>query len=294
MRMFVAVALAGAMLLAVGSDPRLARAQEKKDENQEKMDKLIKEIEDAAKARDYKKVIELAKAAAKLDEKNPGVHFALGTAHLSLRQNAEAVKALTEVIKLEPKFAPAYDRRGDANLKLGKFKEAVADFDAYLKERPKDGPDHWRRGIALYYAGKYEDGVKQFESHKTVNPEDVENAVWHYLCNVRATKNKEKAQKDLIPIKDDNRVPMKEVWKLFKGEIKPDDVLKVIDPAKMKGEALKEAQFYAHLYVALYYESEGDAAKCKEHLKTAVETYKIGHYMWDVGAAHLKVLEDKK
>ena len=43
-------------------------------------------------------------------------------------------------------------------------------------------------------------------------------------------------------------------------------MLDAAENAKLKGEALTEARFYANLYVALYYESEGDAKKCLEHL----------------------------
>jgi lipoprotein NlpI len=176
---------------------------------------------------------------------------------------------------------------------MGKFKEAIADFDKFLELRPKVAPDHWRRGIALYYAGRFDDGRKQFDLHRTVNPEDVENSAWHYLCNARANTPK-KAREDLIPVTKDARVPMKQVLELFAGKLKPKDVLDAAENAKLTGEELKEARFYANLYVALYYESEGDAKKTLEHLTTAVEKYKIGHYMWDVADAHLKLLKAKK
>ncbi len=203
------------------------------------------------------------------------------------------MKAFREVVRLSPDFAVAHDRLGDALLKLGRFTEAVAEFDEFLKANPKFAPDHWRRGIALYYAGKFDEGRKQFDLHRTVNPEDVENSAWHYLCNARATSPK-KAREDLIPVTKDARVPMKQVLELFAGKLKPQDVLDAAEKAKPEGEALKEARFYANLYVALYYESEGDAKKTLEHLTTAVEKYKIGHYMWDVAEAHLKMLEAKK
>ncbi|MBN9121150.1 MAG: tetratricopeptide repeat protein [Planctomycetes bacterium] len=299
MRTFVAAALAGALLVGAGANPRPARADDKKD-------KAVEGIEAAAKARDYKKVIELASAAIKDDPKNPGFHFALGTAHLELHHNDEALKALTKVIELEPTFAPAYDRRGDANLKLGNFEAAVKDFDTYLakvneKKRDEAKKHHWRRGIALYYAGEYQKGADQFKLHHEVNKNDVENSVWRYLCVIQAEKQKksdkpkETAREALFKADEDTRVPMKEVLEMFNGKKKPEDVLKAADVgnSKLMGEALKEAQFYANLYVALYFESEGNEAKCKEHLKTAVETYKIGHYMWDVAAAHLKKLEKK-
>jgi lipoprotein NlpI len=263
------------------------------DEDLKMSAKLAEKAGEAYQKGDFKEAIELANKAIKLDPKNPAAYFALGYASYSLRQNEEAVKALRELLKLNPKLTTVRDRLGDALLKLGRFDEAVAEFDEYLKANPKDAPQHWRRGIALYYAGKFEEGRKQFDLHRTVNPEDVENSAWHYLCNARATSPK-KAREDLIPVTKDARVPMREVLELFAGKLKPQDVLDAAEKAKLKDEALKEARFYANLYVALYYESEGDPKKALEYLTTAVEKYKIGHYMWDVGDAHLKMLKEKK
>lgn len=290
MRALVLAVLTVGVCSSGGFRPPLAGADEKKDKE---LMKLLDEIESAAKAKNYDEVLKLAKKAAELDPKNPGVHFAAGTAHAALRQHDEAAKAFTEVLKLEPKALAARDRRGDAYLKSGKFKEAVEDFDAYIKERPKDGPDHWRRGLALYYAGRFKDGAAQFNAAEGNAREDVENSAWHYLCNARATTPK-KAREELIPVTKDARVPMNKILDLFAGKLKPKDVLDAAENAKLKDEALKSARFYANLYVALYYESEGDAKKCLEHMTEAVEKYKIGDYMWDIANVHLKVLKAKK
>jgi lipoprotein NlpI len=235
----------------------------------------------------------LAEKAAKADAKSSQAPFLAGSAYSRMRNQEAAIKAFTQAIERDPKAVIAHDRRGDAYLKSGKWKEAIADFDIYLEARPKDAPEHWRRGIALYYAGRFDDGRRQFELHRSGNPEDVENSAWHYLCNARANTPK-KAREDLIPVTKDSRVPMAEVLQLYAGKIKPQDVLGAAEKAKLDGEDLKEARFYANLYVALYYESEDDAKKALEHLTTAVEKYKIGHYMWDVGDAHLKMLRAKK
>jgi lipoprotein NlpI len=294
MRVFAAAALAAAMLSSGGASPRLA-ADEKDAQKEKELAKLADEIEAAMKAKKFADAIMLATQGAKLDPKNPGFPYAAGSAALKLRRNGEAAKALTEVLKLEPKFAPAYDQRGDANLKLGKFKEAVADFDQYLeltKDR-KAAANHWRRGLALYYAGRYKDGAAQFDAAEGDAREDVENSAWHYLCNARATSPK-KARAELIPVTKDARVPMKQVLELFAGKLKPQDVLDAAEKSGLKAEPLKSARFYAHLYVALYHESEGDEKRCREHLTEAVEKYKVGDYMWDVAAAHLKLLKDKK
>jgi lipoprotein NlpI len=186
-------------------------------------------------------------------------------------------------------MAPAArDRRGAEYFKLGKVKEAIEDFDAYLKIHPKQLPEHWRRGIALYYAGRYKEGVEQFETHQTVNPEDVENAVWHYLCKAK-TDGVDKARASFIKITKDGRVPMKEIHALFAGTGKPADVLAAAEAGKPDAEDLKERRFYANLYLGLYYEAQGDEKKAVEHLTAAVDKYKIGHYMWDVGNVDLKL-----
>ena len=267
----------------------LAPAQE---ENEKQSAELAQEAAKAYQTGKNKEAIDLATKAVKLDAKNFAAHFVVGSAHLKLRQNEEAAKAFTEVIKLNSKFAGAYDRRGDAYLKMGKWKEAIADFDNYLEANPEAAPEHWRRGIALYYAGQFKEGKEQFELHRKVNPEDVENSAWHYLCNARAT-SPEQARKDLIPVMKDARVPMKQVLELFAGKLKPEDVIAAAEKENLAGERLKEARFYAHLYVALYYESEKNEKKALEHLTTAVEKYTIGHYMWDVANAHLALLKKK-
>jgi lipoprotein NlpI len=290
MRVFALAALIAVAPVPGGSHPRLASAA---DGDAEKALKLVEEAGAAYQAGKADDAVALAKKAIALDAKNPAAFFVLGSAHLKLRQNDDAAKAFTQVIALDPKAVAAYDRRGDAELKSGKFKEAVADFDKYLEANPKFAPEHWRRGIALYYAGRYKDGVAQFDLHRKVNPEDVENSAWHYLCNARANTPK-KAREDLIPVSKDGRVPMKQVLELYAGKLKPQDVIDAAEKAKLDGEDLKEARFYANLYVALYYEAEGDEKKALEHMTAAVEKYKIGHYMWDVADAHLKLVKEKK
>jgi lipoprotein NlpI len=236
-------------------------------------------------------VAQLAKRAD-ADPANVQLRVALGRGYLRLRENEKAADAFTAALKLDPKSVSAYDGRGDAYLKLGRFKQSVADFDRVLQLRPDIAPEHWRRGIALYYAGRYADGVKQFETHKTANPEDVENAVWHYLCNVKVT-DPATARKQLIAVTKDRRVPMAEIQKLFAGKATPADVTAAAEKVPATTPAGTEARFYAHLYLALYAEAAGDAKGVRDHLTPAVKKYKIGHYMWDVANAHLAMLKKK-
>lgn len=235
--------------------------------------------------------LQLAEAATKADAKSPFGPYATGLIRAGQREPVKAIAAFDVAIQRDPNFTAAYDRRGDAKLKAGQFQGAVEDFDVFLKANPKYLPEHWRRGIALYYAGKFDEGVKQFDIHRTVNPEDVENSAWHYLCNVKAN-GKAKAVQDLIPVSKDARVPMAQVLELFAGKLKPEDVLKAAEMSGLKDKRLTSARFYAHLYVALYYDGEGKSDKVKEHLKEAVKL-EIPDYMWDVAKAHLEQIEKK-
>ncbi len=193
------------------------------------------------------------------------------------------------VAPLHAENPAALQQRGHEHFFAGRFKEAIADYDAYLAAFPARAPHHWQRGIAYYYAGDYEKGVAQFESHQLVNRHDVENAVWHFLCVVRAKDGSvEKARKNFIPIVGDTRVPLKEVHALFAGTGTPEAVLTAAQ-ANAEGEHLRNQLCYAHLYLGLYYEALGDDKKSAHHITLAATTYKMDHYMGQVAQVHHKL-----
>ena len=164
----------------------------------------------------------------------------------------------------------------------GRFAEAATAFDAVAKAVPDRAPQLWQRGIALYYAGRYDDCRRQFESHRTVNPDDVENAVWHFLCVARG-ESLAKARAALLPVGPDARVPMREVYQMFRGTLTPEQVLSAAgsQPA---------ALFYAHLYVGLYFEAQGMTARALEHIKIAAADRfeREGGYMHMVARVHAR------
>src|SRR4029078_11454263 len=139
-------------------------------------------------------------------------------------QHADAIDRLTEVITKSPTTAEALYYRGRENFRAGKISESVADFDKFVQLRPKSEAEQWERGISYYYAGQFAKGAKQFEDYQTFHNQDVENSVWRYLC-VAPEEGVEKAQATLLPISDDRRVPMMQIYELYRGKLKPDDVL---------------------------------------------------------------------
>lgn len=170
----------------------------------------------------------------------------------------------------------------------GRISSSVEAFDALARLVPEEAPQLWQRGIALYYAGRYRDCRAMFESHRTVNPADVENAAWHFLCVARA-ESPQSARAALLPVGPDSRVPMGEIYRMFAGRLKPEEVL-AATPAQ------PAPQFYAHLYVGLYFEAIGNADRALEHMKIAsAERYAAaGGYMHSVARVHLELRQRGK
>ena len=177
--------------------------------------------------------------------------------------------------------------RAVAEFSKGRITESVAAFDELARLVPREAPYLWQRGIALYYAGRYQDCRAQFESHRTVNSDDVENSAWHFLCVARA-ESPQAARTALLPVGPDSRVPMKEVYEMFRGATTAEAVLKAAGTRP-------QARFYAHLYVGLYSEAIGDSARAREHIELAAQSQfaDAGGYMHMVAVVHLARLRDK-
>jgi lipoprotein NlpI len=199
-------------------------------------------------------------------------------------EHSAALDALDRAIKQAPDEAEPYYHRGRVYFCLAKAKEAVADFDRFVKLDARAESRQWERGIALYYAGEFERGAKQFELYQTYHDNDVENSVWRYLCVARH-KSVAEAEKTMLPIKDDRRVPMMQIYDLYRGKLKPDDVLAAVDKNAKTDAEKNAALFYAHLYLGLWYEAAGKADLASKHVRQS-EQHKIGHYMWDVARVH--------
>ncbi len=232
--------------------------------------------------------VTLASRAIALEPQNPRGYYVRARFYEENREPAKAIADYDQVIKLDPRLPDAWQHRGGEHFKLGHIKESIADFDQFIALVPQQAPYHWQRGIALYYAGRFEEGRKQFELHQTVNPNDVENAVWHFLCVAR-TNGLEKARAALIPIKGDARVPMTEVHALFADKIKPEEVLKAASAGNSPPGQLNRQLFYAHLYLGLYYEVLKDDEQAREHITMAAGKYRTDDYMGDVARVHLQL-----
>ena len=162
----------------------------------------------------------------------------------------------------------------------GRVAQSVVGFDRVAELAPRSAPELWQRGIALYYVGRHADCRRQFESHRTVNPNDVENPAWHFLC-VAKQESPQRAREALLPVGPDQRTPMREVYQMFRGDLTPEQVLRAAGGSS-------SGQFFAELYVGLYYDAMGDKTRALTHLKTAAADRfaAAGGYMHRVAVLH--------
>lgn len=256
----------------------------------------VAELQQAAKAALARgkadEALALAGKAIDLDPRNATAFLFRGIVYEALHRHKEAVADFDRTIQLDPKAAEAYNRRGSERFKLGQIKESITDFDRFLELRPDEKPGHWKRGISYYYAGQFDEGRQQFEGYEKVDTNDVENAVWHYLCAARLVGT-EKARMSILKIGKDKRVPMMQVYELYSGRIKPADVLAAVKTGQPAADELHHRLFYAHLYLGLYYDSLGDKKQALEHMTKAAGDYKISHYMGDVARVHRDLLQSE-
>jgi lipoprotein NlpI len=163
----------------------------------------------------------------------------------------------------------------------GRIEASLEKFDRLAELVPDVAPLLWQRGIALYELGRYRECAAQFASHYTVNPTDAENAAWHFLCVARA-ESPARARESLLRAGPDPRVMRMEILSMLRGTRTPEDV--------MTDAFVLIAEFYAHLYVGLYYEATGNPEAALPHLTAAAsERYQAyGGFMNVVAQVHLR------
>lgn len=217
-------------------------------------------------------------------EPNPTAFWIRAQARTHLEDYAGAAADIERLAQLEPGNARINLELGSARFRNGDMAGSVAAFERVAELEAHSRAQLWQLGISQYYARDFAGCAALFELHRTVNPQDVENSVWHFLC-VAATRGFEAARAGLIPIDRDGRVPMMEVFALFGGSGGVQDVLDAADRAGSSGGGTGP-EFYAHLYLGLYYEAMGETGDSRAHIEKAVQLKQSGNYMWQVARVH--------
>lgn len=212
---------------------------------------------------------------------------------------AVAFKNCSELCKLEPNNINYQVLLGDISFAAGQMDACVAAYDKLIELQPSLEPKLWQRGLALYYANEFKKGVQQFETHQLVNTQDVENAVWHLLCAARIS-NVEEGRGKLIPISEDRRVPMSQIYEMYAGRMTPEQVLAIANRTSPRVELDSEQhrlqRYYAYLYIGLYHEMLKDKEASIEAMKKAAQLNPLGktNFMGQVARVHLQLRQAAK
>jgi lipoprotein NlpI len=236
---------------------------------------------------EHERALALASEAVAAHPQDAAARMARAAVYDTLRRHSEAIADYDAALRVRPDDAHAHHLRGRSRFKAGDVKGSVEDFDRAAELDASLAPRLWERGISYYYAKEFAKGARQFEAYQTYDASDVENVVWRYICQARS-EGIEPARKDIMPLdREDRRVPLMKVYALYRGEATPDDVLSAAREGNPDETDLRHRLFYAHLYLALYFEANSDDESAKGHMRLAHEQ-KISHYMWDVADVHLK------
>ena len=82
----------------------------------------------------------------------------------------DAITALTEAIRLDPKSAAAYSTRGLAYTMKDNFAAALADLDTAIKLDPNNAIAYFNRGFAYYRKGDSDKAVEDYSETIRIDP----------------------------------------------------------------------------------------------------------------------------
>ncbi|WP_437185425.1 tetratricopeptide repeat protein [Planctomicrobium sp. SH668] len=216
----------------------------------------------------------------------------------SVQEDAEMLarlQKLSALIEHNGASEESLSQRGDLYFFTGQFEKAASDYSEMVKLNPQLDHSHWRLGIAYFYAKEPEKAAAQFDKYHSFDDVDRENGIWRYFSHYRAY-GKESAQKQLLKYEKDDREPFGDIYRLFQGDLAADEILRLINAAKITQQERDKRLFYAELYLGLNDTLEGREESAKIHLERAVANpwgQKAGygpHYMYQVGKQQLRLI----
>merc|ERR1719491_1371845 len=135
----------------------------------------------------------------------------------------------------------------------GDVARSIQIYDQIIRAEPRRTPYLWQRGLSLYYAQRYKDGAEQFAADVAVNPNDTEEQIWHLLCLAQLKEGGLEAARPMqLKVGRDRRPVMRAVQSLFLSGENETEVVELAERGDIG------SQFYAKLYLSLYYESLGN------------------------------------
>lgn len=240
---------------------------------------------------DTNRMLQLMDHAVAMDVTNHFAYIKRAQLYDLVGKNAEAARDYTRAlgtVGVDKKYADVFQMRGCAFFKLGSLRAAMGDWATFIELKPDKEAEHWQICVALALLGKYSDAQRQFEWHWTANAKDMEVAFWHFLCVAR-TDGLEAAREKLMQVEEEKRVPMRELYRLFRGDGSAADVWLAVEEGDPNDTERNRREFFANYYLGLFHEAEGKLEDAIELVGAALGIAKVNEgYIGDSPGGQLR------
>jgi tetratricopeptide (TPR) repeat protein len=210
-----------------------------------------------------------ATTALAADPQNVDKIIALGVAQSGARQFREAIETFSKGMKIAPTNPMLYRWRGHRYLSVREFDKAKADLERGLARDPNKSGVLYHLGIIRFVRGDFAGAAELFTRAQPRAPDAGELAGstdWLWMSLMRAGKKAEAAamlakRPDSLEVNNAYRQRLK----LYRGEIKPDEVFTPADTADVQVATLSYG-------LGNWYLVNGDTAKAKTYFDRSVKS----------------------
>jgi len=123
--------------------------------------------------KDHEGAVRQFRAAAKVNPKEPNVHFGLGYLLWTKGQYPEAAVEFQAELANDPKHLKAMLYLGDSRMQMNQADQAQPLLEQVVKADPEDGMAHRDLAIILAERGNKDAAVREFQTAIKINPKDV-------------------------------------------------------------------------------------------------------------------------
>ena len=117
-------------------------------------------------------------------------YSARGSAFAEKGAKTFALKDLNKAIELSPTDPNSYNNRGYLSLQLGDYDKALEDFDKAIRLKGDFALAFRNRGHVHFFEGRFDDAAKDFQASIQNDGKDPYGAIWFYLADARAQKQR--------------------------------------------------------------------------------------------------------
>lgn len=210
-----------------------------------------------------------AKAASDADPRNIDKLIALGVAQSGARDFREAIETFSRGLRIEPNNAVLLRWRGHRYLSTRQFDKALADLTRGAKLDSTIYGIWYHLGVVQFVRGDFAAAAQSFTRAQPKAPDAGELAGstdWLWMSLSRAGRRGEaQAMLDRHPDSLATTVAYAQRLRLYRGEIKPDDVLSPADTADVQVATLAFG-------LGNWYLIQGDSARAKTWFERSIRS----------------------